>query len=276
MSTNELEMPKQPDAEAKEASLEISEPESEAKPSDEQVEQFAEGAETEFRREAEGIVPQARKQVESAAASMHILPGTVEGLDTQLAEVQAEAGELVADAENEIDTTVRENDVLRVQQETGKIEKNNTVKKGVDFVFEQYSELAQIGTASEYSEYLDTIFPQSKIKDIVYHGLPYIENKNDYFRDGGEDIRTWNFFYKNRERALSVGDSTYCVVINSSADYYSGEVEYKGSPTCKTHDSAIVIEQGGDEFVVKSKTQIYILGSEKDILGFKQFVENKT
>jgi hypothetical protein len=52
--------------------------------------------------------------------------------------------------------------------ENNKIEKLQ-IKEGVDFVFEKHPELTQIGTKEQYSEYLDTIFPESKIKDIVYH-----------------------------------------------------------------------------------------------------------
>lgn len=67
--------------------------------------------------------------------------------------------------------------------ETNKVEKvktpENKIKEGVDFVFEQTPELAKIGTEQQYSKYLETIFPDSKIKDIVYHG-----NKND-FKDTG-------------------------------------------------------------------------------------------
>lgn len=32
------------------------------------------------------------------------------------------------------------------------------------------TELNTIGTEEQYSQYLNTIFPDSKIKDIVYHG----------------------------------------------------------------------------------------------------------
>lgn len=56
----------------------------------------------------------------------------------------------------------------KINQEN-KIEKPK-IKEGVDFVFEQNPELAQIGTKEQYSEYLDTIFPNSEVKDIVYHG----------------------------------------------------------------------------------------------------------
>ena len=42
--------------------------------------------------------------------------------------------------------------------------------EGIDYVFSQSPELASIGTKAQYLEYLSTIFPNSKVKDIVYHG----------------------------------------------------------------------------------------------------------
>jgi hypothetical protein len=45
-----------------------------------------------------------------------------------------------------------------------------SVKDGVDFVFEQNPQIAEIGTPEQYSQYVDSIFPDSKVKDIVYHG----------------------------------------------------------------------------------------------------------
>ena len=44
------------------------------------------------------------------------------------------------------------------------------VKEGVSEVFKDNESLAFIGTEQQYSQYLDTIFPNSKIKDILYHG----------------------------------------------------------------------------------------------------------
>ena len=41
--------------------------------------------------------------------------------------------------------------------------------EGIDFVFSQSPELASIGSKTQYLEYLSTIFPNSKVKDIVYH-----------------------------------------------------------------------------------------------------------
>lgn len=44
------------------------------------------------------------------------------------------------------------------------------VNEDIDYIFKEYPELNKIGTKEEYSNYLDTIFPNSKVKDIVYHG----------------------------------------------------------------------------------------------------------
>lgn len=43
-------------------------------------------------------------------------------------------------------------------------------KEGVAELFKSNPELASVGTPEQYSQYLDTIFPESQVKDIVYHG----------------------------------------------------------------------------------------------------------
>jgi hypothetical protein len=46
--------------------------------------------------------------------------------------------------------------------------------KDIDFLFDQNEELSRIGSKEQYIEYLKTIFPESKLKEIVYHST----NKN--------------------------------------------------------------------------------------------------
>ena len=55
------------------------------------------------------------------------------------------------------------------QQKQQAQQSNITVKEGVSEVFESNPELTNIGTLEQYSQYLDTIFPDSRVKDIVYH-----------------------------------------------------------------------------------------------------------
>lgn len=67
-----------------------------------------------------------------------------------------------------------------------KIDQEDKIKKGVDFVFEQRPELKKVGTKEQYLMYINTIFPESKIKDILYHGSS--KNDIDGFVPGKLDI----------------------------------------------------------------------------------------
>jgi hypothetical protein len=44
------------------------------------------------------------------------------------------------------------------------------IKEGVEELFESNPELGSIGTPQQYSQYLDSIFPDSKVKGLVYRG----------------------------------------------------------------------------------------------------------
>ena len=72
--------------------------------------------------------------------------------------------------------------------------KNNkgNIKEGVSELFESNPKLASIGTQEQYSQYLDTIFPDSKVKDIVYHGSKSelrVYNGEVYDILGNKDVR---------------------------------------------------------------------------------------
>jgi len=73
---------------------------------------------------------------------------------------------------NKCMTKIAELKILELTQSKSK--KNLKIvpetRSGVHFVFAQCSDLEKIGTTNQYSEYLDTIFPKSKIRDIVYYG----------------------------------------------------------------------------------------------------------
>jgi hypothetical protein len=63
-------------------------------------------------------------------------------------------------------------------------------RNGVEFVFSQSSALEKLGTSDQYLEYLDTIFPNSTITDIVYHGTDSM----------------WDYFYRRvTENSMVVG-----------------------------------------------------------------------
>ena len=72
-------------------------------------------------------------------------------------------------------TSLPTNEDLLNGESLFKFSLDNVSKSGVDFVFNQNPELNKIGNKQQYSRYLSTIFPDSKVKDIVYHG-----SKNEF------------------------------------------------------------------------------------------------
>jgi hypothetical protein len=82
----------------------------------------------------------------------------------------------------------KRNEILEIfdDKKENDTENKEKVKEGVDFVFEQNPKLGEIGTKEQYSEYLDTIFTESKMRNIVYHGSH--KSNIDSFLPGKLDI----------------------------------------------------------------------------------------
>ena len=105
-------------------------------------------------------------------------------------------------------TNYTENEIAIPGVEVQERPKGITTKKGVDFVFEQNPKLASIGTTGQYSQYLDTIFPDSKVKDIVYHGSSqfgfdkFSKEKLGEFTGSGS-AKLGFFFSNNLENSFS-------------------------------------------------------------------------
>lgn len=73
-------------------------------------------------------------------------------------------------------------------------------ERNIQEVFKLSPELQNIGTVEKYQEYLKTIFPESKIKDIVWHGT---DSKNI------SDILTNNFAVDQTEKGLSIKNAVF-------------------------------------------------------------------
>lgn len=166
-----------------------------------------------------------------------------------------------------------------------------SIKEGIDFVFEQHLELADIGTKEQYSAYLEQIFPDSKVRDIVYHTSPneFAEFKDPYssglshiwFSEKPLKYQFGEHVYSvllNIKNPLTEFDSNYREEINSyesplNPDWvnnYSitGELpQFKYDGTIR---SSRVDE--GKSITARNPEQIHILGSESDKQKFKEFV----
>ena len=199
------------------------------------------------------------------------------------------------------------------------------IKEGVDFVFEQNPELASIGSKKEYSEYLESIFTETEIKDIFWH-YSNAEFKEDGFKPIKPNFETLNSipgiynFSNNRDFLSRYGDKIYSVILNikdpiieSSTGEYVDDMDGPISRNIfrigKNIESnlfapqkddglkekdAVINNISGEGYIkehpvskkemgipkqdivtVFNPSQIHILGSKKDIDGFKNFVESK-
>lgn len=188
----------------------------------------------------------------------------------------------------------------------------NKIKEGVDFVFEQNPELSKIGTEQQYSQYLETIFPDSEVKDIVYHGTSskFEEEKFDKSKLGTSTSNVTNklgfyfvpeklvanIFIKGRRFKWKDGKievnnpinakvySTLINIINPETiegDIFQKAAEENTLPPLKLDGDSLIItpqtknilpEFSVTNYVVFESEQIHILGSEKDIEKFKEFV----
>jgi len=175
----------------------------------------------------------------------------------------------------------------------------NIIKEGVDFVFEQNPELEQIGTKEQYTKYLDSVFPESKIKDIVYHGTQ--ANKFDQFNidklgenSGNEGYYGKGFYFKHSLNGAKIhGEVVLPAILNLKNPLIfdqEGQFDRKNllykydilNEIYKNNDGVIAhacINNERDfisEINVFNENNIQILDSKEDIENFKKFVsENK-
>jgi hypothetical protein len=188
----------------------------------------------------------------------------------------------------------------------------NKIKEGVNFVFEQNPELDEIGTEQQYSKYLETIFPDSKVKDIVYHGTSskFQEEKFDKSKLGTSTSNVTNMLgfyfvpeklvansfikgrkFKWKDGKIEVNNplnaKVYSTLLNvNNPETIEGDVFQKAAeenilPPLKLNGDSLIItpqtknivpEFSVTNYVVFESEQIHILGSKQDIEKFKEFI----
>ncbi len=191
-------------------------------------------------------------------------------------------------------------------------------------------ELLEIGTEEDYKEYLDTVFPDSKIKQVMFHKtgaekfdefrMSYLGGAYFSFYDMGSGSKYLPKFIQrllekrtvlakvnvksplviNRDNAAEImkktGLTTQSVTkLKKHFDMspydsilgYPNELKDKGELDSVKKS----LEQGGDievdlshlapkyrdvvELAVFDPKDIHILGSKRDVEGFRRFMENK-
>ena len=190
------------------------------------------------------------------------------------------------------------------------VQQTGEVKEGVSEIFESNPELSSIGTPQQYSAYLATIFPDSQVKDIVYHGTNSKFDKFSFDFLGGNTGNKFKsiFLTPDIELANAYGSNTISALVNiigvESLDAIKNEFlkdskiaqsnieelnrltidEIEDFLMSEYNDTNKRLEDYLKETGVTGKQlenkvvqvfdpeQIHILGSEQDIEGFKNFV----
>ena len=160
-------------------------------------------------------------------------------------------------------------------QQTSEVELNERKRKDIEDLFDKNLALKEIGTEKQYSEYLDSIFPDSKVKDIVYHGTkayspsglekPKFETFDKSFIGKGSGLRSDDMVKGFYFGSYSIADKAGTRVIPAILD-----IQEVNNTTVRR--DTVDFDTKGDVFVVKEPEQIYILGSKQDVRGFKDFV----
>jgi len=184
-----------------------------------------------------------------------------------------------------------DNDTGNLSTET--TQSSTSVKEGVSELFESNSELNNIGTPEQYSAYLDSIFPDSKVKDIVYHvnktgNITPIDNKAFYSTDFGSWLIELEEMKGKRNPIIlniinpTIVDEQYEFSDKAKKFRESGlgdkfvtpdEVKKENTDSVIGRDSG----QGGNEktYITYKPEQVHALGSKQDIAGFKKFVSDE-
>ena len=150
-----------------------------------------------------------------------------------------------------------------------------------------------------YKRYLETVFPNSLIKDILYHGTYYefeeFDNKFltkgckyfcftddiDYAKQFGNIKYVKLNIINPLKTRIKVGKSNIDILVDTymkdnfdsiiSKDiYFDGITMFKGGKTIH------IREQHGITIIPFNINQIYILGTNKDKINFKNYLENDT
>lgn len=175
-------------------------------------------------------------------------------------------------------------------------------KSSIKELFNSNPKLAEVGTEEQYSKYINSIFPDSKVKDIVFHGSKtkkptdiFVETfigKNHKILGVGKGF----YFTKDFNYSKVFGETTFSIInITNPTDFNSNNYDTKEELEAATRELSSkgdgVIDSrenfyypkgeeklklsSSPDYIVFKPEQIHILGSEQDIEAFKEFVSKE-
>jgi len=96
----------------------------------------------------------------------------------------------------------------------GDMQAEADVAPGINELFQANPKLAEIGTPKQYSEYINSIFPKSKVKDILYRGINSAFGTTTLFKEGKNEKGDGIYFTTNKEYASRYGNELTEAIVN--------------------------------------------------------------
>lgn len=164
-------------------------------------------------------------------------------------------------------------------------------------IFDMMPELSSIGTLEQYSRYLESIYPKSLVQGILFHSTVFADKFPAFekFRRGlGIYFSSTSEYAKQLKNAdgkrivYALADirkpfETNKPILDTPLEFYEGDGSKTFSPrellNSKKYDSVVGIDAGqtdGNTIVVFNEDNVHILGSQKDLDGFKKYVNAPT
>lgn len=180
-------------------------------------------------------------------------------------------------------------------------------EQAIEDVFEKVPELSSIGNVEQYADYLESIFPNTKVKKILYHGgskepreifvKTFIGNNHKFLAAGEgfyftEDPKYSNLFGPNI--TLAIIDMQKPVQFSSDSEDYDSyedlkkaaqELPSKGDGVidsrenlyyAKDDSSNKLIKSNSPDYIVFEPDQIHVLGSKNDVESFRKFIKTQS
>lgn len=185
----------------------------------------------------------------------------------------------------------------------------DNIKEGVSDIFKTNPELSLIGTQQEYSNYLNSIFPKSKFKNIVFHGTPneaftsfsnekrnsnkgmntgIWENKQQTFRNTSgvwlakEEWFARKVFAENQGQYVGEG-YVLPVIINAQTitNTQLDKISEKDTladlviseETTHLPDNTGGMDVTSEVYLVPDTSNTFILGTPTDLTNFKKYIK---
>lgn len=162
-----------------------------------------------------------------------------------------------------------------------------TAEKGIDFIFKQNPTFETIGTKEQYATYLTTIFPNSKVQDIVFFGsINEITawRNNQHFGSLNAAISRATFLKQITAR-FDKQSYIYPVILNiknikrvNDADYAWDSVIQDAKS--EKYDGLVYLNNNegkdADSYVIFEPTQAFTLGTQQDLEWFTTYINTFT